>query len=227
MNIRLLNADEISAKPRTVYNGSALILLYKDAWVDMTLLDETFGPMNWKRSHKEIAGNLFCTISVWDNEKALWVEKEDVGVESMTDKEKGEASDSFKRAGTNWGIGRELYTSPKITVKLDNGEYKDKKVFTSFYVGEIGYNNKREITKIVIIDGRGKERFKWENGQSRGNEPPVEKEDDLKSYRTDIEVRILNSDLPKERIETAMKGLSSYDKRTLDSVDKMLSARGF
>ena len=95
-----------------------MLLLYKDA-VDMTHpWMKHFGAMNWKRSHKEVKGNLFCTIGVWDGEK--WVEKEDVGIESMTEGEKGEASDSFKRAGTNWGIGRELYTSPpKIMVKLD------------------------------------------------------------------------------------------------------------
>ena len=215
--IRLLKAEEISAKVKTVYNGSALLLLYKDARVDMTLLDETFGAMNWKRSHKEVKGNLFCTIGVWDGEK--WVEKEDVGIESMTEGEKGEASDSFKRAGTNWGIGRELYTSPKIMVKLDPAEYKDKKVFVSFYVSEIGYSESREIAKLTIIDGNGRVRFQWDSGQSKGNLPPTEDAFDLEAYRADVEAMLLACDLiDKDKKALTLKGLPKYDKKLLDAV---------
>lgn len=76
----------------------------KEARVDMRLLDEFFGPTNWKRSHELINGNLFCTVSIWDNEKKEWVSKQDVGTESNTEKEKGQASDAFKRACFNWGI---------------------------------------------------------------------------------------------------------------------------
>lgn len=168
--IRLLNKNEISAKVKTVlYGGRALILLYKDARVDMTLLDETFGPMNWKRSHKEVKGNLFCTISVWDEDKKQWIDKEDVGIESQSEGEKGEASDSFKRSGFNWGIGRELYTAPVITIKLDNDEYKDKKVYTRFYVSEIGYNG-RDISLLEIVDGNGRKRFSWKSNLPMGND---------------------------------------------------------
>ena len=87
--------------------------------------------------------------------KKCWVEKEDVGIESYTEAEKGESSDSFKRAGTNWGIGRELYTSPKIIVRLNRNEFNGKKVYTSFYVSDIGYNERREISKLELIDGNG------------------------------------------------------------------------
>lgn len=218
MNIRLLNAEEISAKVKTVYGGSALLLLYKDARVDMTILDETFGAKNWQRHHKEIKGNLFCVISVWDNEKNCWVEKEDVGIESMTEAEKGEASDSFKRSGTNWGIGRELYTSPKIMVPLESGEYRDKKVFTSFYVSDIGYNDSREIAKLVIVDGNGRVRFSWESDKPLGNQPPVE-EFDLEAYRADVEAMLRGCDLiDNDKKELTLKGLPKYDKKVLDAV---------
>ena len=226
MEIRTLKAEEISAKVKTVFGSNALVLLYKDARVDMTLLDETFGESNWQRHHKEIKGNIYCTLSVWDNDKRCWVEKEDVGTESMTEAEKGESSDSFKRAGTNWGIGRELYTSPKIIIKLDSGEFKDKKVFTSFYVSHIDYQN-RDISKLTIVDGNGRVRFDWSMDKPKGNEPVEEKADDLQSYRADLEARILNSDLPQERKDNAIKGLPTYDKTVLDSVDKMLAKRGF
>ena len=216
-DIRLLKPEEISAKVKTVYGGSALLLLYKDARVDMTILDETFGAMHWKRSHKEVKGNLFCTISVFDELQNQWVDKEDVGIESMTEAEKGEASDSFKRAGTNWGIGRELYTSPKIMVPLDSGEYKDKKVFTSFYVSDIGYNVSREIAKLVIIDGNGRVRFSWESGKPLGNQP-VE-EFDLEAYRADVEAMLQSCDLiDNDKKALTLKGLPKYDKKLLDSV---------
>ena len=218
--IRLLNKNEISAKVKTVlYGGKALILLYKDARVDMTLLDETFGPMNWKRSHKEVKGNLFCTISIWDEDKKQWIDKEDVGIESQSEGEKGEASDSFKRSGFNWGIGRELYTAPVITIKLENDEYKDKKVYTRFYVSEIGYNG-RDISLLEIVDGNGRKRFSWKSDLPMGND---EKDMELVDY----EVRITASDLPDDIKQKTLKGLPTYTEKTLKKLDEKLKSRGF
>ena len=215
--IRLLKAEEISAKVKTVYNGSALLLLYKDARVDMTLLDETFGAMNWKRSHKEVKGNLFCTIGVWDGEK--WVEKEDVGIESMTEGEKGEASDSFKRAGTNWGIGRELYTAPNIIVELAPSEYVDKRVKTSFFVNSISYDKSRDIESLSIIDGNGAVRYTWSKKQAKGNLPIEEPDNDLEAYRVEVEAMLLACDLiDKDKKALTLKGLPKYDKKLLDAV---------
>ena len=94
----------------------------------MRILDQVFGPGNWQRTHELINGNLFCTIEIWDDEKAAWVKKQDVGVESNTEKEKGQASDAFKRAGFNVGIGRELYSAPFTYVELNDGEWKVEKV---------------------------------------------------------------------------------------------------
>ena len=103
----------------------AAVLLYKNARVDMRILDDVFGPMNWQREHARDNAN--CIISVWDSEKNQWIRKEDTGTESNTEAEKGLASDSFKRAGFNWGIGRELYTAPFIWIILHSDEfYKDK-----------------------------------------------------------------------------------------------------
>lgn len=178
-DVRLLNASEIECRVNmltTDKNGatSCSLLLYKDARVDMRLLDETFGQMNWRRSHELIDGNLYCTISIWDAEKKEWVSKQDVGTESMTEKEKGQASDSFKRAGFNWGIGRELYTAPNIWVKLDSTEVSDrqgkKTTYAKFYVSDIGYSNEREINKLVVVDSKGKVRFTY--GSNVKVEPP-------------------------------------------------------
>lgn len=176
---RLLRADEISCRVQQVTkNNGAIILLYKDARVDMNILDETFGAMNWQRSHIAVDGNLHCVISVWDEDKKQWVSKQDVGTESFTEATKGEASDSFKRAGFNWGIGRELYTAPFIFVPLKDGEFEDDRgrSRTTFRFGltvkEIGYTNTREINRLVIVDKQGNVRFTL--GQ-KVEEPEIEK----------------------------------------------------
>lgn len=114
---RYLRADEIDVRVAQVLGSSGvLLLLYKDARVDQNLLDETFGPFGWKREHQLIGDRLYCTVSVKDPATDEWVSKQDVGTESNTEKEKGQASDSFKRACFNWGIGRELYTGPDIKI---------------------------------------------------------------------------------------------------------------
>jgi hypothetical protein len=168
--MRLLKANEIQVKVKAVFNSNVMLLIYKDARVDMAILDETYGVENWTCSYREIKGNLFCTISVWDKEKKMWISKEDVGVESRTEGEKGEASDSFKRAGTKWGIGRELYTAPRIYVNLDPTELNGKNVKTSFYVSDIEYIN-REISYLVIVDQRGNIRFTF--GKSEKSQPEI------------------------------------------------------
>jgi len=176
---RLLKPDEISCRVQQVTDSAgAIILLYKDARVDMNILDETYGPTNWQRNHQTIDGNLYCTISIWDEDKAQWVSKQDVGVESATEATKGEASDAFKRAGFNWGIGRELYTAPFIFINLNADEwYTDKgrtKVKPSFRltVKEIGYNDQREINRLILTDRKGAVRYTM--GQ-KTPEPVVEK----------------------------------------------------
>lgn len=139
LEFRTLRADEIECRIGTVVEGKGLsLLLYKDARVDMTLLDETVGPMNWQREHYNANAN--CVLSIWDEKKASWVKKDDVGTPSNTEAEKGLASDSFKRAATNWGIGRELYTAPFIWIPASMVTIQDKKV-RDFYpkVVEVTY----------------------------------------------------------------------------------------
>lgn len=114
--IRLLHADEIECRVSVVKESGVSLLLYKDARVDQRVLDETFGMFGWKRSHQCIDGNLYCTVEIRDPASGEWIAKQDVGTVGYTEKEKSQASDSFKRACFNWGIGRELYTAPFIWV---------------------------------------------------------------------------------------------------------------
>lgn len=115
-----LTVDQIEFRVQSINNGGyATMLAYKDARVDMQRLDDVCGPLNWKREHSR--DNKNCTISVYDENRDQWVSKEDTGTESNAEAEKGLASDSFKRAGTNWGIGRELYAYPVISIHLRGG----------------------------------------------------------------------------------------------------------
>jgi hypothetical protein len=152
----------------------ASYLLYKDARVDMSLLDEFVGPMNWQRTHEFKDGKLYCAVGIYDKDKS-WVWKEDVGVESNEEAEKGQASDSFKRACFNWGIGRELYTAPFIWITpIDDKEDLRKVKFT---VKEIEYDG-NEISKLIIIDNKGVERYTFgckKSTTKKKEEPKVEK----------------------------------------------------
>lgn len=155
---RDLKADEIDVRIAQATEKGVSLLLYKDARVDQDILDETVGPMNWKREHTRENAN--CIVSIWDKEKQQWIPKEDTGTESNTEKEKGLASDSFKRACVNWGIGRELYTAPFIwvnssdleTLKQEGGRWKCR---DTFRVQKVVIEGKA-ITGLEILNERTK-----------------------------------------------------------------------
>lgn len=151
LTFRDLRADEIDCRVATVSEKGVSLLLYKDARCDMNILDETVGAFNWQRIHSRDNAN--CTVSIWDEEKKQWVSKEDTGTESNTEAAKGLASDSFKRACFNWGIGRELYTAPLIWIKAEDcciSEKNGKKVtYDKFSVKDITITDKR-ITGLTI-----------------------------------------------------------------------------
>ena len=158
--IRLLRANEIECRISVINEKGLSLLLYKDARVDQRILDETFGVFGWKRSHQCIDGNLYCTVEVFDRESGEWVAKQDVGTTGYTEKEKSQASDSFKRACFNWGIGRELYTAPFIWIPAAKAgiQKKGDKYFSNehFTVSAIAYNENREIISLEVVDTKGK-----------------------------------------------------------------------
>lgn len=119
-----LSISEIDFRVQSINKGGyATILAYKDARADMKRLDERFGMFGWQKKYEVINGNLYCSIGILDTLRDEWVWKQDVGTESMTEKEKGQASDAFKRACFNLGIGRELYDYPIIQIKLNQNEF--------------------------------------------------------------------------------------------------------
>ena len=169
---RDLKSNEIDVRVNTINEKGLTLLLYKDARVDQDILDETVGAFNWQRKHTRENAN--CIVEIWDGMKQTWVAKEDTGTESFSQAEKGLASDSFKRACFNWGIGRELYTSPFIWVGADKCKLVDtgrtdksgKKVYTTydkFHVEAIEIINK-EITGLAIKNQDNNRVFTWKKG---------------------------------------------------------------
>ena len=162
LKFRNLKANEIEVKPQIVKENGFSLLLYKNARVDMDILDETVGALNWQRKHSRENAN--CIVYIYDKDKKIWVEKEDTGTESFTEKEKGLASDSFKRACFNWGIGRELYTAPFIWIFETKyiGKNKDGKLGLKdkFYIDSISVENKI-IETLIIVDSKGNAIFKY------------------------------------------------------------------
>ncbi len=158
-NIRLLRAGEIECRVASVSEQGISLLLYKDARVDQRILDETFGIFGWKRSHQCIDGSLYCTVEIYNKETGMWISKQDVGTTGFTEKEKSQASDSFKRACFNWGIGRELYTAPFIWVPASNVNLQKRgdKYYCNnrFSVSSIGYNAEREISALTVVNEKG------------------------------------------------------------------------
>lgn len=151
LEFRNLNCDEIEvrvgniAKDKEGNIKGLSLLLYKTSRTDMQLLDETVGAFNWCNDYREIKGNMYAGIAIRDN--GDWVWKWDCGTESNQEAEKGEASDSFKRAGFRWGIGRALYTSPFLYFPANL--IKDK--FDRFKVTDIVYNKNR-ISSVTICN---------------------------------------------------------------------------
>ena len=145
LKFRPLRADEVELRVSTCNANGFSLLLYKDARCDQNILDETVGAMNWQRHHSRENAN--CTVSIWDTDKEQWIEKEDTGTESFTEKEKGLASDSYKRDCFNWGIGRELYTAPFIWIS-GNVEQRNNK-----YVPAKAYDRKLRIADLATVDG--------------------------------------------------------------------------
>ena len=171
LKFRTLKANEIDCRISTVKPTGVSLLLYKDARVDQNILDETVGAFNWQRRHTRDNAN--CIVSIWDNEKNQWIEKEDTGKESYSEIEKGLASDSFKRACFNWGIGRELYTAPfiwipeeKTKIKQINGKFQCD---DDFYVEQILYDDMKNIVALSIKSRKTKKRVFKEDYRENTN----------------------------------------------------------
>ena len=156
--IRTLKADEIECRPQSVKNNKATLLLYIDSRAATNLLDETYGMENWTIEYKDVAGQIYGRLSIYDTETNRWIYREDTGSPANIEKEKSLASDVLKRTIVRFGV-TELYTTPRIEIADDgygNSGYK---------VSEIEYNENREIIHLVITNRFGKEMYRWDIGK--------------------------------------------------------------
>ena len=218
--IRCLKPEEIEIRVQQVIEKGAQLLLYKDSRCDKRILDETFGIFGWKDRYEEVKGNLFCTISIYDDEKQQWIDKCDCGTESFSEKEKGEASDAFKRAGFNVGIGRELYTrifyfASVPTNKNDKVKYDLVNKYEKFTVAEISTNEETEkIEKIKIADSKGNIVFSYGYPKTSTKVEP-KKLDKPVEMITDEQIKLLHTLLTKLNNEEVKQKL--YEKFKIKS----------
>lgn len=221
--IRLLRTDEIECRIGTINEKGLSLLLFKDARVDQKLLDEMFTPFGWKRTHQSIDGNLYCTVEIWDEEKQQWIAKQDVGTTSYSEKEKGQASDSFKRACFNWGLGRELYTAPFIWISAQNAAIQKKGeryiTYDRFSVCSITYNEQREIVGLVIVNDKGQIVFEKKQVGGKKTEKTVEKMEENLQVKSLTELQIKN--LKKELERTGVLLETVLDRYQLQSIQEM------
>lgn len=172
MKFRDLKASEIECRVQSVKQNGLVLLLYKDARVDMNILDESVGSENWQREHYECKGNLYCNVGIRCKPSQSetmdyyeWVWKSDCGTESNTEAQKGEASDSFKRACFNWGIGRELYTAPFVWIGSDKCNIKNNSnrfaCYDKFRVSDIDIKAKTIVGLEIVNDSTGQVVFTY------------------------------------------------------------------
>ena len=228
---RTLRADEIECRVSSINEKGLQLLLYKDARVDQKLLDEVFGVFGWQRTHQLIGDRLYCTVTVKDPDTGEWISKQDVGTESYTEKEKGQASDSFKRACFNLGIGRELYTAPFIWIPA--GQYKavnrngKTTTYDRFSVSAIEITEGR-ITFLEVVNASQKNSIVFVSGRRAGNAPerksvenvPPSTEKPLKriSEKQVMTLKIMckrHNDMPEEHVAQKY-GKAAIEELTID-----------
>ena len=234
---RPLTKDEIDCRVATCKENGVSLLLYKDARVDQNILDETFGIFGWQRSHQLIDGNLYCTVSIRNPETGEWIHKQDVGKESNAEKEKGQASDSFKRACFNLGIGRELYTAPFIwipeelvTIKKDNkgkDTTNDRFSVRSITIegGKIVQLEIQSDTRRCVVYTYGTK--KQNNAPAQNEQANAQSQQKQAPAKTQEEVEAEKARLQKEKEEAAKKALEAIDNDKIIQLKKMFFAYKF
>ena len=207
--MRKLTKDEIEFRIGQVSRNKtkATLLIYKTARTDMALLDETYDAENWQSDYKDLKGVMYCGIGIrasklnpdLPNNEYVW--KWNAGSESNTEKEKGEASDAFKRAGFLWGIGRELYLWKNIWINYD--EKNDK--YAKYSAEELEYDEEGNPKKLIIINDRNDIVYKF--GELRKESERVTK------------IRHLLRGQNKYTLESVKKAVANnYNGLTLDGI---------
>ena len=225
MMFRNLRPDEIDCRIsqiKTKGDGTpyaVTLLLYKDARCDQNILDETVGAFRWKREHSR--DNKNCIVSIWDDDRKQWVSKEDTGTESNTEREKGLASDSFKRACFNWGVGRELYTAPYIEIKTPNCEIKQGKngknqCWDNFTVKEIVYENDVIVGLKIMNQKQKKVVFQYGKEQEKPVAEEIAHDEPVERIPQKVDVEITDKAPEPKKLTEAQVYLNQMRKQMQD-----------
>ena len=215
--MRNLRKDEIEVRVASTQNNVAQLLLYKTARTDAAILDETFGQFNWQCSYSEIKGNLFCTISVRDPNTNEWISKSDCGAESNIEKEKGEASDAFKRAAFRWGVAIELYDTPRIKIPIEESDMYNGRFCQTFSLKDIQISPDHKITSLTIQDRRGNVRYTYNAQKPQLIQENTERFDFSQPIRVAAtaqpkrKTRYTNDEFIKRMSEEKQKYLNDYN----------------
>ena len=222
---RRLTKDEIECRvgQRSEKTESISLLLYKDARVDQKMLDEAFGMFGWqKRYERDNKGNLFCIVSI-KSPDGEWIEKSDVGTESNMESIKGEASDAFKRACFNWGIGRELYTAPQIWIKPTDYKKGGKSTYDKFIVTDIDYDDIGNIVRLEIENRSLKKKvFKWSSGDAE--ESPAETNGKISANKISQLRKQMDADKVSEVKLLKHLNLKGLDEMTEEMLTKVVNS---
>ena len=235
---RPLTKDEIDCRVATCKENGVSLLLYKDARVDQNILDETFGIFGWQRSHQLIDGNLYCTVSIRNPDTGEWVHKQDVGKESNAEKEKGQASDSFKRACFNLGIGRELYTAPfiwipKELVTIRKDDKGKNPTYERFSVRSITIEGGKIVQLEIQNDTRKCIAYTYGTKKQNSNAPAkneqatVQNQQKQAPAKTPEEIEAEKARIQKEKEDAAKKALEAISNEKIIQLKKMFFAYKF
>jgi len=113
-----LNKIKWRVGSRSKDKSKGMVLAYIDARDVMQRLDKVIGPFGWQCTYPHEG---CCELSLWVEDMGKWVIKANCAGTTQVEAEKGQASDSFKRAAVLWGIGRYLYYLDSPWVPLENG----------------------------------------------------------------------------------------------------------
>jgi len=175
-----------------------------------------------------IGSELYCILSIWDDEKQQWVQKEDVGTESDYEKAKGAASDSFKRACFNIGIGRELYSAPFIYIPINKVQVGDKNgkkyVKDRFSVKNIHTTADKTITDLEIVNQRGETVYTYRTASASRQSIETDQKEEQAEMISDQDIQNLYAELGRTGV-TVQKILSRYGITSVKEMDQNIYKR--
>lgn len=205
----LLKPEEIEVRVQSVKNGKATMLLYQNSRTAMDAFNRQFGEFGWMMKYEAVGSQIYGILSVYDEERGIWVEKSDTGDESNISEKKGQSSDILKRCAVRWGYAMELYTAPKI--QIDDDGYGN----SGYRVDDIRYNDKRQIVYLKIVNRFGKEVFTWNTDTIIKNTPAKiieqQKENKTDNYKTILSTKCRSmKDEGKYELDEIIKFFNYY-----------------